>query len=180
LSPEETGHAVATPLSSASPAVDRLNLYGFSFDFPFTAKLEFNPKLTRETGGVAVKSSRDSVVFVTWGPLEKIPQKADEAEDHANFNLERIENRTRRRLTSLEHKVQETNGHDSVYNVVMLEPTGGVFGRGKREEETVRSLHIHCETSGRYFVVYCVTNKKNGDQQSLALETVINSFRCHG
>jgi hypothetical protein len=179
LSPEETSHAVTTPLSPSPLAVDKVSIYGLSFDFPFGAKLEFNPKLTREDGGVAVKPSRDSVVFVTWGPLDKIPKRADEAEDHANFNLGRIEDRTRRRLTTLEHKVQRTNGHDSVYNAVLLEPTGGVLGWGKREEETVRSLHIHCETSGRYFVVYCVTNKKKGDQQSLTLETVINSFRCH-
>jgi hypothetical protein len=169
----------AGSMPSLSSGVERLEIYGFVFDYLSGTKLELSPKSTRERGDVAVKSSRESVVFVTWGPLERIPKKADPTEGHLDYNLERIALRTRGRLTPLDRRVRTVNGHGAVYNEARLDRPGRFLSRNKGSQNLIRSLHVHCEVSGRYFVIYCVLEHGDNPQLSSSAKVVMDSFRCH-
>jgi hypothetical protein len=62
-----------------------------------------------------------------------------------------------------------------VFSVRKLLP----FGKGKTHEREVRSLHLYCRPSGRYFVVYGVTTTDKSLQQCRIFEKIIKSFVCH-
>jgi len=158
---------------------DTVKIYGFSFDFPITDRLEFNPKFRREAGDLAVKSPTRSVVFVSWGELDKAVKKLPTPADHANFSIEKIAKETRGKLSSREQKEIPVSGHMAAYNHVKVETPGGAFGGGRREQE-IESLHIHCENTSRYFVVYATYGPDNSDDaRRRTIRTIIESFKCH-
>lgn len=166
------------PVGQVPVEKDTLRIYGFSFDFPKTSKLEFNPKFKREDGDVAVKSPEKAVVFVSWGELEKITKRAPTIEDHAKFSLERVSKSVQGKMNVVERKEIDINGHDALSNRVNVEvPRKGFFGKGTQQE--VRSVHIHCEKSGRYFVIYATCTPENTQEQAQTIEGICETFRCH-
>ena len=154
-------------------------IYGFSFEYPTDCKLEFNPKFKREEGDVALKWPQNFNIFVSWGPLDKLKEKSTTLEDHANFSLDRIKKSVQGKISTIEPKETEVQGHKSLFNHVRVEvPRRGLFG-GKSQYQEVRSLHLHCEESSRYFVIYGTTGIEKSEQQGETVSSVIESFRCH-
>lgn len=157
---------------------DTLRIYGFTFDFPSKARLEFNPKFDRSGGDVAVKFP-GAVVFLTWGPMSKLPEKVSSAENHAAYSVERVRGSTRGKLTILEHRTIRVNGHDAVfYRMKALTQSRRMLGGGSREEEA-RSVHLHCDRSQRYFVEFAALNVENQEKQSATFEMMLGSLKCH-
>ena len=162
----------------ATSYTDHLQIYGFSFDFPGTSRVEFHPKFERESGDLAVKSSTKSVVRVTWGPIEKVKNTLPTAERHADFGLEQIKRGIRGSMTSIEHRRVAFNGHDSVYNCVRVEAQGkGLFAKGTPKK--VVSLHAHCPKTSRYFIIYGESDPTNSTEQERTILQIASSFRCH-
>ncbi len=157
---------------------ERLTIYGFSFEYPTDCKLEFNPKFKREDGDVALKWPQNFTLFVSWGPLERL-KKSMTLEDHANFSLERIKKSVQGKISTIERKEIEVQGHNTLFNHVRVEvPRRGIFG-GKSRYQEVRSIHLHCEQSSRYFVIYGTTDVEKSEQQGVTVSGVIDSFKCH-
>jgi len=78
----------------------------------------------------------------------------------------------------VELKEMDVNGHPALYNHVKIEvPRRGLFGKAREQE--VRSVHLHCEKSGRYFVIYATSNETNSEQQGRTIQEIIDSLRCH-
>lgn len=153
-------------------------IYGFSFEYPTDCKLEFNPKFKREEGDVALKWPQNFTLFVSWGPLERL-KKSMTLEDHANFSLDRIKKSVQGKISTIERKETEVQGHKTLFNHVRVEvPRRGIFG-GKSQYHEVRSLHLHCEQSSRYFVIYGTTAVEKSEQQGAIVSSVIDSFKCH-
>jgi hypothetical protein len=166
------------PIGDVPQEMDSLKIYGFSFDFPKDRKLEFNPKFKRTDGDVAVKAPDKAVVFVSWGELERVIKKAPTIEDHAKFSLDRVKKSVQGKMTSVDHRQVDVNGHSAVYNhVKILVPRRGLLGKGTEQEIT--SVHVHCEKTGRYYVIYATSNAETAAEQTRTLQGIIETLRCH-
>ncbi|MGA2664727.1 MAG: hypothetical protein ABSF83_07270 [Nitrososphaerales archaeon] len=167
------------PLGQVPVEMDTLRIYGFSFRFPETAKLEFNPKFKRVEGDVAVKSPEKANVFVSWGDLEKIVKKAPTIQDHAKFSLDRVKKSVQGKMTTVESKEMTVGGHTALFNHVKIEvPRRGLFGKGQLQE--VRSVHLHCDGTKRFFVIYANSTEANSESQGRTMQEILDSFQCHG
>ncbi len=170
--------AADLPVGDIPVEKDSLTIYGFSFEYPKSRKLEFNPKFKRTDGDVAVKSPEKAVVFVSWGELEKIAKKAPTIEEHAKFSLERVKKSVQGKMVAVDHKDIEVNGHPALYNSVRIQvPKRGLFGRAQEQEVT--SVHLHCPQSQRYYVIYTTSNNDNVADQQRTLQGIIETLRCH-
>lgn len=166
------------PVGDVPVEKDSLTIYGFSFQYPKSRKLEFNPKFKRSDGDVAVKAPDKSVVFVSWGELEKISKKAPTVEKHSEFSLDRVKKSVQGKMNSIEHKEIDVNGHRALYNNVKIQvPKRGLFGRAQEQE--VASVHLHCDRSKRYFVIYATSNPENIADQKRTMEGITETLRCH-
>jgi hypothetical protein len=182
LSWEFSGGAVENadlPIGDVPVEKDTLRIYGFSFQFPITSKLEFNPKFKREDGDVAVKSPDKANVFVSWGDLDKVVKKAPTIQDHAKFSLDRVKKSVQGKMTTLESKDITINGHSAVFNHVKIEvPRRGLFGKGQLQD--VRSVHLHCDRTKRFYVIYATATEANVEAQSRTMQGIIETLQCHG
>jgi len=166
------------PIGDVPVVKDTLKIYGFSFDFPGDRKLEFNPKFKRTDGDVAVKAPDKAVVFVSWGPLEKVIKKAPTIDDHAKFSLDRVKKSVQGRMGPVDHKDIDVNGHRASWNHVKIQvPRRGLLGKGT--EQIVTSVHVHCDKTGRYFVIYATSNDQNEAEQVKTLQGITESLHCH-
>ena len=171
---EKTGSVTASEQKN-----ETLMIYGFSFEYPASAKIEFNPKFTREAGDVAVKFPRAYNTFVSWGNLEKLRKKLPTVEEHAKYSLEAARKNLQGKLTTVEKTLVNVNGHDSEYNHIRVDISRrGLFGSREQVQE-MRSLHLHCPDSSRYFVIYGSTDPENAESQRQTVGTLIRSLRCH-
>ena len=158
---------------------EMLMLYGFSFEYPASAKIEFNPKFSREAGDVAIKLPGAHNTFVSWGNLEKLKKKLPTVEEHASYSLERARKNLQGTLTVVEKTRVTVNGHDSEYNHVRVDRSRrGLFGSVVQVQE-LHSLHIHCPETSRYFVIYGSTAPESAESQGQTVSTLVRSFRCH-
>ncbi len=166
------------PLGEGAVTMDTLTVYGFSFQFPSTSWLEFNPKFKRESGDVAVKSPGKAVAFFSWGDLAKLEKRAPTLEAHAKFSMDKVKKSVQGKMKQLESREVDVNGHTALFNRVAIEvPRRGLFGKGQEQEVT--SVHLHCKQSGRYFVIYATSNATNADRQQHTIQDIIGSMRCH-
>jgi hypothetical protein len=170
---------VDLPIGQVPVEKDTLQIYGFSFQFPITSKLEFNPKFKRDTGDVAVKSPEKANVFVSWGDLDKVIKKAPTIQDHAKFSLDRVKKSVQGKMTTLETNDITINGHDAVFNHVKIEvPRRGLFGKGQMQD--VRSVHLHCDRTERFFVIYATATELNAEAQASTMQQIVETLQCHG
>ena len=158
-------------------------IYGFRTVYPVGWKIELDPKSERSDGNVTFKSPEKARIVVSWGPLEKGKEKYSSLEEHARDSINRIKkDRKIKKVELIQTKKVKVNSHKAilshfrmVFSVRKLLP----FGKGKRHEREVRSLHLYCRPSGRYFVVYGVTTTDKSLQQGRIFENIIESFVCH-
>jgi len=165
---------------SRTDVLDSLRIYGFSFDYPAAWRLEFDPKFTREEGSLAIKSPSKSVIFVSWGDLHKVVRKLPTAADHSKYSMERAKKNTRGTLNIVEQREMRVNGHSAAFGHAKVETPGILVGAGKRSQE-IESLHLHCENTSRYFVVYTSLEPEGpkGRERHDTLLSVISTFKCH-
>ena len=159
---------------------DTLRIYGMSFDFPMSQKLEFDPKFTREGGSVAVKSPTKSVVFVTWGELGRVIKKLPTPREHSKYSMERAARSARGRLNHVEQRDVQINGHSAAYSRAEVEVPRGMIGPQRPNQEIV-SMHFHCDRTSRYFVIYTSSDWGGPGAQGRddVFQVVTETFRCH-
>jgi len=158
-------------------------IYGFCTVCPTAWKVELNPKSDRSEGDVAFKSPERENIFVSWGPLEKAKKRYSSLEEHADDPLKRIKKNSGVKEVKLaKRKVVQLSSHDAVISyikVVLSKPSLLPFAKGKTEEREVRCMHIHCEPSERYFVLYGEIASDKSLEQGEIFENMIKSFSCH-
>jgi len=159
---------------------DTLRIYGMSFDFPTSQRLEFDPKFTREEGSVAVKSPTKSVVFVTWGELRKVVKKLPTPREHSKYSMERAASSSRGKLKQVEQRDVKINGHPAAYSRAVVEVPRGMLGPQRPNQEIV-SVHFHCDRSSRYYVIYTSSNwgGPGAEGRDDVFRAVTETFRCH-
>jgi hypothetical protein len=159
--------------------METLMLYGFSFEYPSSAKIEFNPKFSREAGDVAIKFPGAYNTFVSWGNLEKLRKKLPTVGEHANYSLQAARKTLQGNLTVVEKTMVTVNGHDSEYNHVRVDSVRrGLLG-SRGQVLDMHSLHVHCPETSRYFVIYGSSSPDQAESQERTVGTLVRSFRCH-
>jgi hypothetical protein len=158
---------------------ERFTVYGFSVDYPVDCVLELKPRSTRNEGEVAFKLSGESVFFLSWGPLEKV-EKFRGVEGHADYSIGRIKKNREAKIKEIKRERIEVNGHPSPFNHVWIEVVrrGLLFGTSRSSHE-IRSLHLHCGNSSRYFMIYVQGTTQLSELQGRVMARMIQSFICH-
>jgi len=156
---------------------DVLRIYGLSFEHPLDARLEFEPTFRREEGNIAVKLPNGIAIFVSWGRLSKVREKLGSAQEHADYSLERLRKGAKAKLELVERREMEINGHVGIFTYAKVRVRGGGFFATELRE--VRSLHVHCDKSERYFIIYGASPQEGSELQARALELIAGTFKCH-
>ena len=158
-------------------------IYGFRTVYPVGWKIELDPKSERSDGNVTFKSPEKVNIAVSWGPLEKAKEKYSSLKEHVKDSIDRIQkDRKIKKVELVQTKKVKVNSHEAILSHIrMVFSTRRLlpFGKGKTHEREVRSLHLYCKPSGRYFVVYGVTASDKSVQQGRIFENIIESFMCH-
>ena len=160
---------------------ERFSVYSFSVDYPAVCRIEFNPKGRREAGDVAFHFPDREKIFLSWGKLEDARKRFATPEDHAEHSVEVTrKNRAVKNLERANHDSLEVNSHRGAYNRVKMEElSASLFGGGTGKKREALSLHLHCEQSGRYFVMYALLSPNApADFADLFLD-MARSFQCH-
>jgi hypothetical protein len=158
---------------------ERLEAYGFGVDYPLDCLIEFNPKSTRKGGDVALKSPHGYKLFLSWGDLEKV-KKLSGTEGHADYSLNRMKASREARIEEVHKESMVVNGHRASFRDVRLDLVKrGIFFNTTKSPTQVRSLHVHCDVSSRYFVIYSPVSPAKAEEQSEVVLRMIKTFACH-
>jgi hypothetical protein len=159
------------------------SIYGFCTVYPVAWKIELNPESDRSQGNVAFKSPEKENIFLIWGSLEKAKKAYSSLEEHAEDPLKRLKNNPRvKEVDLVQRKLIQVNSHEAIFShvkVILSSPSLLPFRKAKKYEREVRCMHVYCEPSGRYFLVYGEISSDKSLEQYKVLENMINSFICH-
>ena len=158
-----------------------LALYGFSAKYPNNARLEFNPKARREKGDLVLHLEEGLKIFLSWGSLQEARKRYATAAAQASDSVKRSVASGRGRLDGTpETRNLKIHGHDTVYTHARLlfERGGFPFGRRLLTQDAY-ALHVHCEDSGRYYVVYAFARPEVSERLEKIFEPIISSLKCH-
>ena len=164
----------------AKEGFETFSVYRFSIDYPAACRIEFNPKSRRETGDVAFHFPDREKVFLTWGKLEDAQKRFATPEDQAEHSLEVT--RKSRQVKNFERVKQdslEVNSHTAEYNRAKMEESSTSLLRGQTKKREALSLHLHCEQSSRYFVIYALLSPNAPEDFADLFLDMVQSFRCH-
>jgi hypothetical protein len=171
----------ADELKVAQPKYELLAMYGFSAKYPDNARLELNPKTRREKGDIAFHLEDGFKVFLSWGSLQEARKRYATAAAQASASIERSVKSTRAKLDGTpETKNFKIQDHDATYTHarMFLDRGGFPFG-SRRVTQDSHSLHLQCEESGRYYVVYAFGRPETSEQLGKIFEPIMLSLKCH-
>ena len=158
---------------------EQFAVYGFSVDYPADCLIEMKPRARKDEGEVAFKFPRGNVFFLTWGPLEKV-ESFHGAEGHADYSIERIKKNREAKIKDRRSEILQVNGHPSPFNRVWIDvQRKGLIMGSTRSSYEIRSLHVHCDKSGRYFLMYVQGPTETSEQQEEVMARMAQTFRCH-
>lgn len=160
---------------------EQFSVYGFSIKYPVDARLEFNPKSRRGAGDVVFHFPDRVKIFLSWGDLEEATKKFHTVEEHAEHSLKRIKSSGNvKGFEKVEHDSLKINSHQSVYNRAKFEEVSVGFFSGKRKNpREAHSVHVHCDESGRFLVVYSLLPVGASTDYQAVFSKMANSLKCH-
>jgi hypothetical protein len=174
-------HQIKTEYENAPLKYDRFSVYGFAIDYPSTYAINFN-KAEHDKGEISFLSPKGDKVAMSWGKLEKMQKRYGSVEEEAQEGVRRLKkSKDISNFEIVEHKITRINNHDSVFDHVSFTHHRIVFPLVTRraEEFQVRSLHLQCEQSSRFFVVYGMVDSNRSSELGSIFQNMIESFACH-
>jgi len=166
----------------ANEDFETFSVYNFSIDYPPVCRVEFNPKTRREGGDIVFHFPDREKVFLSWGNLEKAEKKFETAEKQAEHSLQVVKKSGNvKKMEKLETDLLTLNSHPAAYNRVKVdEQPAGIFMGKRTVPHDAYSIHIHCDKTSRYFVIYAMLSPKAPEDFGVAIFKVMaNSFKCH-
>jgi hypothetical protein len=163
------------------PKYEVLAMYGFSANYPNNARLELNPKTRREKGDIVLHLEEGFKVFLSWGSLEDARKRYATAAAQASASIERSVKSTRAKLDGApETRNLKIQGHDATYtHARMFVERGGFPFGSRRVTQDSHSMHLQCDESGRYYVVYAFARPETSEQVGKIIEPIMLSLKCH-
>jgi len=159
---------------------ERFSIYGFSVDYPVDWKVELNNKSERIKGHVAFKGPERDVIFVSWGPLEEARKSYCSPHEQAKASLSNIRKIGIKNVELIEAKSVKVNLHEASFNHVRVIRSRHAMSLSSKDnlQEEIRSLHLHCESSKRFFVIYGASPPDKSSKYANIFENMLKSFRC--
>jgi len=124
-------------------------------------------------------------IYIGWGELEKARSRFPTYREQAEDSLKRMKKEkkhSRMGVKLLDQRNVKVNGHEAFENHVravtgdyhMILPffAGGV-------EHEVRSVFLHCEDSGRFFVLVADGPPEDAGELNSTFQQVLQSLKCH-
>ena len=165
------------------PDFETFCVYGFGTVYPNTWRVEFDPKSNRAKGDVVFKSPEKDNIFLSWGPLEKAQNRFSDTEGHLKYSIDRIKKNTRVGGVEIARKndldVQSHKALVSLLKVTFSMPSIIPFRKSKGEVQEVRTMHLHCENAGRYYVIFGQITTDKSQMHEEIFNKMVNSFKCH-
>jgi hypothetical protein len=160
---------------------ENFSMYGFTVDYPETCRVELSSKSRRDAGDVVFKFPDSGKIFLTWGQLEKVSKRFGSAEEHADYSLDAM--KKGKNVKNFERVFRDTvplrNHQTSVNKVRFEEKVPKIFRLGKDIPREAYSLHVHCDKSNRYFVLYTMAPADEAGRFDRIMESMRKSFNCH-
>ncbi len=162
---------------------ENFNIYGFALDYPEECRVEFNSKGRRESGDVVfhLPDKVDRVrIFLSWGDLEKVSKRFQSTEEHADFSLDAM--KKGKNVKNFERVSRDTlslHGHKSTVNKVKFDERSVGLTGSKNIPREAFSLHVHCDKTNRYFVLYTMTPSNSERKYDRIMDSMRTSFNCH-
>ena len=155
------------------------SMYGFSIEYPDTWEVELNRKSERTVGDVVFRTARHRI-FLSWGPLEQVQEKYGSLGGQAEACIKKVrKGGDVRKLQTVEHSGTSVNGHEAIFNRFRV-TLGVSFYAMRTAYRELSSVHLHCENTGKFFVLY---ESIMGSDTVTGLETIFghmkDTFRCH-
>lgn len=160
---------------------EQFSVYGFSLKYPKDSRVEFNPKSRRNQGDIVFHFPDRVKIFLSWGDLEKASKNFATVEEHADHSLKRIKSaRNVKSFERVSHDSVGINSHQGSYNRAKFEEVAVGFFSGKRKSpREARSLHVHCQDSSRFFVVYALLAVGGASDYERVFAKMARSLKCH-
>jgi len=156
-------------------------VYMFSMDYPEVCRLEFHPKSMKQKGDVVFHFPDREKVFLSWGKLDDARKKFATVEEQAEGSLKAVSKGAQpKTMQRIEQDSMKINSHKAVYNHIRVEERPkGFFPSKQKILRDVLSIHLHCEPTSRYFVIYTTpTHNAPEDFGDLFLD-MAHTFECH-
>jgi len=153
----------------------------FSMDYPKVCRIEFHPKSMKQKGDVVFHFPDREKMFVSWGKLDIAQNKFATVEEQAENSLKAVSKGAQpKTMERVKQDSMKINSHKAVYNHVRMEETPrGFFPSKQKMLRDVLSIHLHCEPTSRYFVIYAnPTRNAPEDFEDLFLD-MAHTFECH-
>jgi len=159
---------------------DCFSIYGFGVDYPTDWEVVIDRKLTRVKGTVAFRSAEGMEIGVSWGSLKEAKGRFSSVDEQAKIALNRLKkSRGIINFQILEDRSDRIDDHIAVFNHARAElAAGGLFGGGRKQTE-ILSMHLHCDRSERYFVLYGKTTPERTYEYADIFNHMRRSFKCH-
>jgi hypothetical protein len=143
--------------------------------------VKLDARSRRNEGNVVFESADDGRVVVRWSPLAAAKERYSCLEEHVKDSVDRIRRRPKtKKVELIETRKLRMNSHKAISSHIrMFFSLRRFWPFGKTFQEEVRSLHIYCKDSGRYFVVYGMTTSDRSAHQNRIFSNIIESFVCH-
>ena len=163
---------------------ESFSVYGFSIDYPPVCRIEFNPKSLREKGDIVFHFPDREKIFISWGDLNALKQRFQTPQKHAEEGIKTImkgRSVSRKDSRKITQSPVEINTHAAVYNSVKLGELvpGLLMSKNRATTRYAHSVHVHCEKSSRYFVIYSLLSPKAPEDFGELLLAMARSFICH-
>jgi hypothetical protein len=156
-------------------------VYMFSMDYPEVCRIEFNPKSMKQRGDVVFHFPDREKMFVSWGKLDVAQKKFATLEEQAEKSLKAASKSTQTKtMERIKKDSIEVNSHKAIYNHVRMEETSrGFFPSKHKMLRDVLSIHLHCEPTSRYFVLYAMPTRNAPEDFGDLFLDMADTFECH-
>ncbi len=159
----------------------QFSIYGFSVNYPTGCRVEFNPKSKEYEGDVVFHFPDTSKIFLSWGELEKAVGNFQTVEGHAEHSLEKVRKSGNvKNFQKISEDIVDVNSHRAAFSVVSLEEiTVGLLTGKQSSPRRAYSIHVHCENSSRYFVIYGIFHAETPEDYGKIILLMSSSLNCH-
>lgn len=156
-------------------------VYMFSMDYPEVCRIEFNPKSMKQKGDVVFHFPDREKFFVSWGKLDEAKKKFATVEDQAEKSLKAVSKGAQTKtIERVKQDSMKVNSHNAVYNHVrMAEPSRGFFPSKQKTLRNILSIHLHCEPTSRFFVLYAMPSRSAPEDFGDLFLEMAHTFECH-
>ena len=159
---------------------EKLMIYKFSIDYPSVCRAEFNPKNKHDSGDLVFHFPDKEKVFITWGELENARKKFRTLADYAENSIKEV----KKGATVFERDEPSSmivNSHEALYNQTSVsQPPMGLLSMGKKlVKRRTYSVHLYCEQSSRFFVIYALSSDSTDESFRETYMHMAKSFTCH-